>query len=100
MELVADRFLVLNQARTIDLASGEDVVLIVSTSGGRSEQVRWAARCDGLSRVVHPALAELVDYGVFGEMKRFEAWRCRNWVGRAVAPPTAATATGPQSTWS
>ena len=58
-----------------DLASGSRVVLLASTAGGRSDQARWAYQCDWLFRLRHPACARLVDYGLCGEMKRFEAWR-------------------------
>ena len=62
--------------RIIDLASGEDVVLVTSTAGGPTDERRWVMRCDWFFSVRHRAIAELVDYGVVGETRRFEAWRC------------------------
>src|SRR5262249_35281485 len=69
----------------IDLATGGSVLLLVSSAGGRSEQLRWTARCDLLSRLAHPALARLVDYGPVGETRRFEAWNgTADWCGSRV----------------
>ena len=75
MRLVADRFAVMEDERVVDLASGEEILLAASTAGGPSEQTRWTLRCDRWSRLYHPAIARLVDYGLVGEMRRFEAWR-------------------------
>ena len=75
MELVADRFVVGDQ-QAIDLATGDGVAIFVSTAGGVSEQRQWAMRCDWFFSVRHHQIARLVDFGVFGEMRRFEAWRC------------------------
>jgi DNA-binding NtrC family response regulator len=72
--LVADRFLV-EDSRTIDLASGDAVQFVTSTAGGPSEQARWLARCDRFYTLRHPAFASLIDYGLFGECQRFEAWQ-------------------------
>src|SRR5262249_53699556 len=51
------------------------VEIVVSSSGGPSDQTRWAVRCDRLARLHHRLLARLIDYGPFGEGRRFEAWR-------------------------
>src|ERR1041385_7082379 len=75
MELFADRFLVHN-TRVRDLATGDDVTLVVSPAGAASEQRQWMERCDRLARVRHRAVAALLDYGAVGEHRRFEAWRC------------------------
>ena len=86
MELVADRFVVMPDERAVDLSSGEEIVLLASTAGGPREQTRWALRCDRWSRLYHHAIARLVDYGIVGEMRRFEAWRCGPpWQGRRTA---------------
>ena len=61
--------------RAVDLSTGEEIVLLASTAGGPCEQTRWALRCDRWSQLYHPAIARLVDYGIVGEMRRFEAWR-------------------------
>jgi len=67
VKLVADRFVVVDAERVVDLASGEDVVFRTSTAGGATEQMRWTNRCDRFARLHHPAMARLVDYGIFGE---------------------------------
>jgi DNA-binding NtrC family response regulator len=86
MELVADRFVVRDDGCAYDLASGEWAVLIASSAGGISEQARWAARCDWFARVRHRSIAQLLDYGMTGETRRFEAWRCEPaWRGTAEA---------------
>ncbi len=86
MKLVADRFVVVHDERAVDLSTGEEIVLLVSTAGGPREQTRWALRCDRWSRLYHPAIARLVDYGIVGEMRRFEAWRAGPpWQGSRTA---------------
>jgi DNA-binding NtrC family response regulator len=76
MQLIADRFVVRADGHSIDLATGETVTLIVSAAGGPTDQRRWAARCAWFERLSHPSLAALIDYGLTGESRRFEAWRC------------------------
>src|SRR5512135_2563421 len=75
MRLIADRFVETSVGRVVDLATGEDVVLSISSAGGPSDQLRWAARCDWFHQLFHPSLAQLLDYGAIGETRRFEAWR-------------------------
>jgi hypothetical protein len=75
-ELVADRFLRFDNQRVIDLATGDEVLLVAGSAGGTTEQRVWALRCDWFFGIRHRAIAELVDYGVIGETRRFEAWRC------------------------
>ncbi len=76
MRIVADRFIETDRRGVVDLATGETVVLTIASAGGPSDQLRWAARCELLQRLHHPALARLVDYGALGESQRFEAWAC------------------------
>ena len=76
MNLVADRFVVASHGRAVDLASGDEVALITSTSGGPTEQTQWAIRCDWFFRLRHRAIARLVDYGLLRGTERFEAWCC------------------------
>jgi hypothetical protein len=83
MQLIADRFAVLDEKRTIDLATGRRVDLTMASAGGESEQTAWALRCGERQRFDHPAIAPLVDYGTIGESRRFEALD--------PAPRTAAT---------
>jgi DNA-binding NtrC family response regulator len=72
--LLADRFIIVTDDRAVDLASGNDVVCVTGTAGGASAQAQWTERCDWWFRLAHPAIAPFVDYGLFGEMRRFEAW--------------------------
>jgi DNA-binding NtrC family response regulator len=76
MQLVADRFVTLdrNGERAFDLATGAQVILVVGSAGGVSEQLRWVDRCDGLRALHHRSIAPLVDFGLVGETSRFEAW--------------------------
>ncbi len=84
MELLADRFVVVDDGRAVDLATGDLVLLTIESAGGPSDELRWVARCDFFRRVRHPALAPLVDYGAVGESQRFEAWcGCSPWAGAA-----------------
>ncbi len=65
-------------------------MLLASTAGGPREQTRWTLRCDRWARLYHPAIARLVDYGIVGEMRRFEAWRCGPpWQGGRAAAAQA-----------
>ena len=90
VELIADRFIRFDDRRVVDLASGDEVVLVSSTVGGPSEQTRWALRCEWFFAVRHRAIAELVDYGVVGETGRFEAWRSGpTWRGASRASAQA-----------
>ena len=89
-KIIADRFVETHSGRVVDLATGKAAVLTISPAGGPSDQRQWAARCDWLVRLYHPAIATLLDYGLIGESRRFEAWCC------AVPPreaPAGATAT-------
>jgi len=86
MQLVADRFVVRDgeSGRACDLASGSDVVLVVGTAGGVSDQLRWTDRCSALRALQHHSIAPLVDFGLLGEGSRFEAWTCGPaWAGAA-----------------
>ncbi len=81
MELVADRFVVADEGacgtatRALDLATGEDVLLL--TEDGRTDADRaWASRCEWFQRLRHFAIAPLLDYGSCGASRRFEVWRC------------------------
>ena len=86
MQLVADRFVMRDGegGRACDLASGGDVVLVVGSAGGVSDQMRWTDRCSTLRALHHGSIAPLVDFGLVGETSRFEAWSCgRGWAGAA-----------------
>ena len=82
MELLADRFAVVDSGRLVDLATGDAVALAMTSAGGPTEQARWTTRCDGLQSLRHRSMATLIDYGPVGEEGRFEAWRCGpRWAG-------------------
>src|SRR5262249_50764377 len=73
MRLVADRFVLYDDRRVIDLATGRPVWLSLDRARAVDER-RWMARCDELYRLRHPAVAPLVDYGPIGDQGRLEAW--------------------------
>jgi DNA-binding NtrC family response regulator len=84
VELLADRFAIRDAGHGIDLATGDPVEIIISSSGAVLEQSRWADQCDRFMRLHHRRLARLVDYGSLGQSQRFEAWRCDGpWAGSA-----------------
>ncbi len=77
MRLVADRFLTHDSANpvvAIDLATRQPVWLEVQSAGDVEEQRRWSVRCGDLFQLRHPSLATLIDYGLLGSNRRFEAW--------------------------
>src|SRR5262245_42832344 len=76
MECVADRFVEPTNGDVVDLATGEHVLMTIASAGGEAEQRRWTTRCDLFHKLHHPAIATLVDFGLVGEGKRFEAWGC------------------------
>lgn len=92
MQLVADRFIVDACGRGIDLATSARVCLRLSNAAADGEQSQWAERCAWLSTLVHPVLAPLLDYGLLGEAKRFEAWAAVGpWSGATGAARSALT---------
>lgn len=76
MNVIADRFVAVSDDYAVDLATGERVLMVCTTSGGIAEERRWVLRCEWLFETRHRSIAELVDYGALSETKRFEAWRC------------------------
>ena len=53
MQLVADRFLALDDGRRFDLVTGDRVVMRIEGAGDAREQARWLVRCDTLQRLQH-----------------------------------------------
>jgi DNA-binding NtrC family response regulator len=93
MDCVADRFVETTNGEVIDLATGERVLLTIASAGGESEQRRWMIRCALFQKLHHPAIATLVDYGLVGEGRRFEAWSCAEaWRGSEAASDGVARA--------
>jgi transcriptional regulator with AAA-type ATPase domain/tetratricopeptide (TPR) repeat protein len=78
LPLVADRFLC-DRGRWFDLATGRLVALRINSAGPKREQFDWSDRCAVLSRLRHPLLNPLVDFGYAAAHATFEAY--------AVQPP-------------
>src|SRR6266704_2255961 len=86
MQLVADRFLAHDDGRVFDLVTGDRVVLRIDQAGAAHEQARWSVRCDTLQKLHHRLIAPLIDFGLIGVSRRFEAWRCGTpWAGSPAA---------------
>src|SRR5438552_1009951 len=75
MELVADRFVVDASGRALDLATGDRVELRISSAGGATEQRRWTLACDALQKIHYPSAPTMIDFGIVGDSRRFEARR-------------------------
>jgi DNA-binding NtrC family response regulator/tetratricopeptide (TPR) repeat protein len=86
MRLTADRFVVHEDGRAVDLATGMRVVLITSRAPAPADQRAWSSRCDRFQRLHHHAIAALFDYGLCGRDERFEAWQCGPAWNGAVDP--------------
>jgi DNA-binding NtrC family response regulator len=76
IELVADRFVAVRSS-WIDLASGEPVRLRVMEAGSRTQQAVWSDSCAALSRLRHPLVNTLIDYGAADRKRIFEAYEIR-----------------------
>ena len=80
-EVIAGRFCRNREGLTIDLASGECVTICESPCGGAGEQRIWGESCaagqpPGSGRAVLTGdPGSLVDFGVLGQTRRFEAYR-------------------------
>ncbi len=71
--LLAERFLAVGRS-WIDLASGAPVRVCLKAAGGCSEQLAWSDRCAEFSRLRHPLINTLLDYGCAGSGRVFEAY--------------------------
>src|SRR5439155_5452435 len=71
--LVADRFLRLAEDRTIDLATGDGVELRIGRAEDRASQQTWISACATTVGVVKAHM--LIDFGLLGPDRRFEAYR-------------------------
>ena len=71
--LLADRFLHLAEDRTIDLATAKDIELRIDEAEDRASQQIWSDACASAIGVVKPRM--LIDFGLLGPDKRFEAYR-------------------------
>jgi two-component system, NtrC family, response regulator AtoC len=80
MQLLAERFLACGRS-WIDLASGAAVRIRLAAVGGTSEQIAWSDRCAELSRLRHPVINTLLDYGCAGSGRVFEAYSIAGPIG-------------------
>jgi DNA-binding NtrC family response regulator/tetratricopeptide (TPR) repeat protein len=71
--LVADRFL-RHHDRWFDIATAEQVSLAVHPAGSLRLQIAWAEQCSMLSRLRHPLMNPLLDYGAADATSLFEAY--------------------------
>ena len=72
-QIVADRF-VRSGTAWIDLATGEAVRLRLAPAGSASAQMAWNGRCAQLANLRHPLINPLIDYGMAGAGRIFEAY--------------------------
>jgi DNA-binding NtrC family response regulator/tetratricopeptide (TPR) repeat protein len=72
-QLLADRFVMMGAA-WIDLATGSPVRILFARAGDRSNQLTWNDRCAELSRLRHPVINTLVDFGLADRDRTFEAY--------------------------
>ena len=72
-QLLADRFVLLGRS-WIDVSSGAPVRLRFAPLGGRSSFAEWETRCAEVSRLRHPLINNLLDFGLLGRDQTFEAY--------------------------
>ena len=70
MQLVADRFLALDDGRRFDLVTGDRVVMRIEGAGDARARARWLVRCDTLQRLQHRLIAPLIDFGLIWPAKK------------------------------
>ena len=83
LQLLADRF-VCDRGRWFDLATARPVLIHLDSPGRQHDQFAWSDRCAALSRLRHPLLHPLIDYGYASANATFEAY--------AILPPLRAGA--------
>jgi transcriptional regulator with AAA-type ATPase domain/tetratricopeptide (TPR) repeat protein len=71
--LFADRFLRYHDS-WIDISTAEPVTLATRPAGSLRQQIGWAEHCSMLSRLRHPLLNPLIDYGAADATSFFEAY--------------------------
>src|SRR5262245_40895392 len=80
MQLVADRFAAHgpidddNDSYAIDLATAQRVRLVSAPPGTADDQRQWLMACDDRARIHAFGVPRLIDFGLVGEARRFEAW--------------------------
>jgi DNA-binding NtrC family response regulator/tetratricopeptide (TPR) repeat protein len=73
LELIADRFVALGRS-WIDIASGALVRLRLSYPGCTSDEIVRNDQCAERARLRHPLMNVLLDYGIAGDGRMFEAY--------------------------
>ena len=72
-ELLADRFMPFGRA-WVDIATGAPARLVFTAAGDASRQMIWDDQCAERSRLRHPLLNPLIDYGAIDNARLFEAY--------------------------
>ena len=85
LQLLADRF-ICDRGRWFDLATARPVNIRWNDAGSKRAQFEWSDRCSTLSRLRHPLLNPLLDYGQAAAGATFEAY--------GILPPLAVNAHG------
>ena len=70
----------------VDIATGAPVRLVFTAAGEASRQMIWDDQCAERSRLRHPLLNPLIDYGAINNDRLFEAYAARRH-GRAHGRP-------------
>ena len=83
IECIGDRFVPTDRDRAIDLATGDQVRLVVERAGDAMEQRVWTIRYDEEYANSDRHTGALIDYGLHGESHRFEARSARHSAGGA-----------------
>lgn len=73
LQLLADRF-ICDRGRWFDLSTARPVSIRLERVGPRRLQFEWSDRCAALSRLRHPLLNPLLDYGYASTDVAFEAY--------------------------
>ena len=71
--LVADRFLE-SAAAWMDLATGDEVRVRIAAAGSPEQQLVWNTYCASLANLRHPLVNALLDFGIIGTDRIFEAY--------------------------
>jgi transcriptional regulator with AAA-type ATPase domain/tetratricopeptide (TPR) repeat protein len=76
LQLLADRF-ICDRGRWFDLATARPVNVRLNRASTRQDHFEWSDRCAALSRLRHPLLNPLLDYGHAASQATFEAYAVR-----------------------
>ncbi len=73
LDIVADRFVRVRDT-WIDLGTGRLTTLRIVAAGTPNDQLLWNSFCAALANLRHPLINPLIDYGLIGRDRRFEAY--------------------------